>query len=81
MTRSSSTADRPVPKIDLGGLDAEQLDLIAKFVDLVRSPEKERVRAEFTRFWNSWKASAPVIPDQEAEDIVVEAVAFARSRA
>ncbi len=78
MSQPSQTADCPAPTVDLSGLDAEQVNLIAKFVEFVRSKEKERAKTDFLHFWESWKARAPRIPEDEAEALVSEAVAFAR---
>lgn len=77
----SSTGDRPAPTVDLTGLDAEQMNLVAKFVEFVRSKEKERARADFAPFWEAWRARAPRISEDETEALVSEAVAFARGRA
>ena len=65
--------------VNLRGLSDDQLDLVERFVSLLRrTREPERARADLKRLWREWSDRAPAFDQAEADRIAEEAVAFAR---
>lgn len=67
--------------VNLEGLDEQQREFLARIADLLRESNSNGARKDFASFWDEWRKRMPVLEETEAEQIVSEAVAYARSHA
>jgi hypothetical protein len=67
--------------VNLEGLNEQQREFLARIADLFRESNIRDARKDFAQFWGEWSKRMPVLEEAEAEQIVAEAVAYARSNA
>ena len=68
-------------QIDVSDLNAEQIQLVIRFTQLVRgAAETEAVRAELRRMWGQYQEQVPPLPEDQVEGLAQEAVAYARRK-
>ena len=67
--------------VNLEGLNEDQRAFLSRIADLLRESNSKDTRKEFASFWDEWRKRMPVLEEAEAEQIVAEAVAYARSHA
>lgn len=67
--------------VNLEGLSSEQLDLVRRFADVLRTArEREASREQLRELWSKAASAAQSTSEVEAEALAAGAVSFARGR-